>query len=112
MINLSQLEDGFWDSCNQLDVKLKCPKGHKFSSVIAYGGVVAQEEREMSPEFMHVWNNEVTCPICKNNENLTVELAYWEYPVGCPNHATFDNDSECEVLNKKEISDKIGLEIK
>lgn len=107
----SEMEDEFWKECPELDVKLKCPNGHKFSSTIFYGGVVSIDEREMSEEYMHVWNNEeVQCPICKNNKLLTVELAFWEYPFGCPNHANFDN-SECEVLNKEEISNKIGLVI-
>ena len=108
---MTEMEDEFWKNCAELDVKLKCPNGHKFSSTIAYGGIVAQEEREMSDEFLHVWNNdEVRCPGCHNNKELTVELEFWEYPIGCPNHASFQN-SECEVLNKEEISNKIGLVI-
>ncbi len=105
---MSLLEKEF-DKNVELTVDLKCSKGHQFSETICYGGVVSSNKREMSTEYMHVWNNEdIRCPKC--GEEITVELEVWEYPVGMLNFASFQN-SDCEVLNKKELSKIIGIDI-
>ena len=99
------LEEYFVSSLLEIEVKAKCKCGHKFETYIYYGGVVAREEREMSSELLHVWNNEFNCLKC--GEFLEIELRLREYPIGLLNYIEFD--SKCEILNEDEIFDEIGI---
>ncbi len=99
------LEEYFNDSLFTLQPIVKCKCGNEFEDWIYYGGVVAKETREMGAESLHVWNNEVECPACKEEE--TVEVQLWEYPWGTLNSTDFE--SNFKILNFKEISRKIGI---
>ena len=99
------LEDYFNACLFEFEIKARCKCGHEFETMICYGGVVAREERAMSPELLHVWNNNVDCPKC--GKFLEIELQLWEYPIGAMNNADFD--SNCEILNKDEIYHEIGI---
>lgn len=100
------LEQEFTSTTGEIQVQVKCNKGHVFNNWIIYGGVVSSEVREMGNELMHVWNNSFNCPVC--DEELDIELTLWEYPFGTRNYADFDNNN-CEVINKKEIGLIIGI---
>ena len=103
-----EYEEEFSQSLSSLDVKIKCPKGHVSDQIIEYGGIVESSERAMGKELKHVWKNDFSCPTC--DENFHIELAVWEYPEKMLNHANFEN-SDCEILNKNQISFKIGVDI-
>ena len=100
-------EDYFLEHVFGLDANVKCSNGHESTLGIVYGGVVSSEERSMGKQLMHVWNNEDKCPEC--DEQLNVELKFWEYPEGMNNDA--DVESNCDVLNKKELYDAIGIKM-
>jgi len=99
------LEAFFNSALYEFEVEARCPCGHEFRTGIHYGGVVARENREMGPESLHVWNNEIDCPKC--GKFLEIELELWEYPIGFLNNIDFD--SYAEILNEYEIYHAIGI---
>ena len=101
-------EEIFSNSVPDLEIEAKCDCGHEFSESIFYEGIVSSDERAMGDELLHVWNNSFKCPEC--NKEITVELSVWEYPEGLLNAADF-SESDCEVLNKEQISTKIRIDI-
>jgi hypothetical protein len=104
-------EEYFSNTLSDIDIEIECPNGHRISDSIYYEGIVEKNDRQMGAEIHHVWKNEeITCPKC--NEEMTVELGVWEYPEGMLNHADFDDsDKNISILNKKSISERVGIDI-
>jgi len=100
------IEDYFTEKAFQFLVKVKCDCGEEMDVWIVYNGIVASDERGMGPEKIHAWTGEEDCSNC--SDYCHVELSVYEYPIGMLNFADFDG-SNCEILNKTEIGNIIGI---
>jgi len=98
------LQTYFISSLPELEVGVRCKCGHQFKTSMHYDGILDCDERDVGLACLHVWSNDCDCLSC--SEVLEIELMLWECPegfIGC-----VDFDSNCEILNQKEIYDKIG----
>jgi len=106
--NYDTLEEIFSRKASQIKIKLRCVSGDVIEDWLTYIGVVSSEERGMGPEFLHIWDGEITCP--GGDESNHIELEVWEYPQGSLNLAQMP-DCPYDVLNKEEIGRIIGIKI-
>lgn len=106
MIEYRDLEDELTHSVPDIELQVKCDCGNVFEYTVDYGGVVSSDERAMGPEKMHVWKSETTCSEC--DEDLTVEVALWEYPMLVKNYVDFSDCYNCTVINKGDVFKKLG----
>lgn len=104
----NSLTDKFNHVCPWIDAKIRCNCKKEYEIVLDYQGIVEANEKSMGPELAHLWHGTLECDECE--EIYEIRLEVWEYPPFFLEIAQFI-DTECEILNKDEISDIIGIKI-